>query len=195
MINFLYPKDILLLKDKFDTDYTIIEKLKSIAKKMPKSNIKLKNLNKTKKWNLKTFLNDDDKIKKEINSLLNKYTNENYKTITLQVLNLDISNVNLLNHLSNQIFNKYLNENQYYKHWNFLIKNIIFNNKKWKFNNISFIEIMYDNIQNYFECLINDNFYEKMEKLKIDEIKLFYKLKKKIWDFVYYSFIYLKINF
>ena len=93
--------------------------------------IKVKNdkieLNSTK-WYRKRFITYDEKTKKNINYLLNKLTEKNYRDITKKILQLELNSYEIVKYLVDNIIDKCLLESQYILRWSFLIKEIVFNN-------------------------------------------------------------------
>ena len=123
---FKYKNDVEINKDYFNEIREIMNQStdkKNFKVKISK-NISLNN----NKWHRKRFLTDEEKIKKKINSLLNKYSKNNYQKITIDILKLKINNTINLEFLVNMIIYKYKN---YYNDdiWNYLIEKIIFSNK------------------------------------------------------------------
>ena len=110
------------------------------------------------KWYLKKFTNNIEKTKKKINGYLNKFTDKNYIEITEKIIKLKIDSIDLLVYLADNFFEKAINENYYFNYWIYLFKKIIFNNKKWKFNDKSFLTIIYDKLQSFFENIIKKDY-------------------------------------
>lgn len=149
--------------------------------KLKKYEIKLS----SNKWYRKRFMTHDEKIKKNINSLLNKLTDKNYKEITNSVLGLKLDNYNLLEYLCKNIIEKCILEKQYIKNWSFLINNVFRNNlKKWNFNDTHIFKIFLDLCQKKFEKFLNLDYHIKLCDLYNKDIDAFYKMKNKYCNFI-----------
>ena len=144
--------------------------------KLKKYDIKLN----SSKWYRKRFMTNDEKIKKTINSLLNKLTEKNYEEITNKILKLKIENFELLEYLCKNILEKCLLENEYLKNWCFLIKKLFCNNlNKWNYNNKHVYSIFLDLCQKKFEKILNSDYHNRLVELYNEDIDLFYKIKNR----------------
>ena len=149
--------------------------------KLKKYEIKLS----SNKWYRKRFMTHDEKIKKNINSLLNKLTDKNYQEITNLVLGLKLDNYNLLEYLCKNIIEKCILEKQYIKNWSFLINKVFCNNlKKWNFNDTFIFKIFLELCQKKFEKLLGLNYHSKLCDLYDKDIDAFYKMKNKYCNFI-----------
>lgn len=160
--------------------------------KLKKYDIKLN----SSKWYRKRFMTNDEKIKKNINSLLNKLTEKNYEEITDKVLKLKIENFDLLEYLCKNVLEKCLLENEYLKNWCFLIQKLFTNNlNKWNYNNKHIYIIFLDLCQKKFEKMLNINYHEKLVELYTEDIDLFYKLKNKNCNLIMLLGEFYNLNF
>lgn len=139
-----------------------------------KGNIKLNST----KWYRKLFITDDEKTKKNINNLLNKLTEKNYRDITKDILCLQLNSDIMVNYLVQNIIDKCLLESQYILKWSFVIKHIVFNNlEKWTYNNIPIYEKFLEICQNNLEELLNSDYNNILINLYKTSIDDFYKVK------------------
>ena len=174
---FKYKNDVEIDKNYFD------EIIEIMSQSTDKKNFKVKiskniSLN-NNKWHRKRFLTDEEKIKKKINSLLNKYSKNNYQKITIDILKLKINNTINLEFLVNMIIYKYKN---YYNDdiWNYLIEKIIFSNiNKWKLDDTYIAQRILNKVQDDFNKIINFDYQETLETLINDNIEDYYKIKNK----------------
>lgn len=149
--------------------------------KLKKYDIKLS----SNKWYRKRFMTHDEKIKKNINSLLNKLTEKNYKEVTDSVLGLKLDNYILLEYICKNIIDKCILEKQYIKNWSFLINKVFCNNlKKWNFNDTYIYKIFLNTCQKKFEKFLNIDYHNKLCELYNTDIDAFYKLKNKYCNFI-----------
>ena len=149
--------------------------------KLKKYDIKLSST----KWYRKRFVTYEEKIKKTINSLLNKLTDKNYKEITVSVLKIKVDNFQLLEYLCKNIIDKCLLESQYLKNWSYLIEKVFSSNlTKWNFDDTYLYKIFLDICQKKLEKIIRSDYHNKLIELYDKDIDLFYKLKNKTCNFV-----------
>ena len=149
--------------------------------KLKKYEIKLS----SNKWHRKRFMTHDEKIKKNINSLLNKLTDKNYIEITNIILGLKLDSYNLLEYLCKNIIDKCILEKQYIKNWSYLINNIFSNNlTKWNYNEMYVYKIFLDICQKKFEKFLELDYHNKLCDLYDSDIDAFYKLKNKYCNFI-----------
>ena len=149
--------------------------------KLKKHDIKLS----SNKWYRKRFMTNDEKVKKNINSLLNKLTDKNYEEITDLTLSLKLDNFILLEYLCKNIIDKCILEKQYIKNWSFLINKVFSNNlKKWNYNDTYLYKIFIDLCQKKFERFLSCDYHSKLCDLYHKDIDAFYKLKNKYCNFI-----------
>ena len=193
--NKIYDIKILLkYKTRIKLNCEKMNLFKKIVSEMPTS--KINNIKKnSNKWYLKKYLNNTENIKKKINGYLNKFTEKNYKLISLKILKLKINDIDILIYLVNNLFNKIILENHYIEYWNFLLKKILFNNKKWHINNNNIIKILYNITQKYYNNLINIDYENKLNLLKDKNIKEFYIMKKRNKGFILLLIQLFKLKF
>lgn len=164
--------------------------------KLKKYDIKLN----SSKWYRKRFMTNDEKIKKNINSLLNKLTEKNYEDVTNKILKLKIENFETIEYLCKNVLEKCLLENEYLKNWCFLIKKLFCNNlNKWNYNNKHIYNIFIDLCQKKFEKILNIDYHDKLVELYNQDIDLFYKIKNKNCNLMtllgeFYNLKFLDIN-
>ena len=179
--NIYLPNVIFKYKSKVKSDEKTILFFKKIRKNMPQPTYRIKNKSSSNndKWFCKKFTNNDEKVKKKINGYLNKFTDKNYLEISDKILKLKIHNLELLTYLIDNFLEKTITETYYINYWSYLLEKLIFNNKKWNFEFNTFLSILYDNLQSYFESLIEEDYEEKLTQLKSVNIKEYYTEKKK----------------
>jgi hypothetical protein len=142
--------------------------------KVQKDNLKLNST----KWYRKRFITYDEKTKKNINNLLNKLTEKNYRNITKEILRLQLNSYAMVNYLIQNIIEKCLLESQYILKWSFLIKHIVFNNlDKWTYNNIYIYQMFLDICQKNLEEILKSDHHNSLKKLYDSDIDKFYKKK------------------
>ena len=81
--------------------------------KIQKGDIKLNST----KWYRKRFVTHDEKIKKNINSLLNSLTEKNFKEVTQKVLELKLNSFEIVNYLVDNVIDKCMLESHYISKW------------------------------------------------------------------------------
>ena len=178
---FFSPNVILKYKLKGVLNEDTIDRFIEIEKNMPPPNYKIKNHNiaNKNKWFRKKFTSNSEKTKKKINGYLNKFTDKNYIEITDKILKLKIDSLELLTYLTSNFFEKTITENYYINYWSYLMEKITFNNEKWQFENSTFLLIIYDKLQKYFEKVIDNNYDNYMSELKQNDIKDYYRERKR----------------
>ena len=135
--------------------------------KVQKNNLKLNST----KWYRKRFITYDEKTKKNINNLLNKLTEKNYRNITKEILCLQLNSYAMVNYLIQNIIEKCLLESQYILKWSFLIKHIVFNNlDKWTYNNIYIYQMFLDICQKNLEEILKSDHHNSLKKLYDSDI-------------------------
>lgn len=184
---FYSPNAILRYRFKVKENEKMKELFLKIRNEMPYSTYRIKNqsIKNNNKWFCKKFTNDEEKVKKKINGFLNKFTDKNYKEISNDILQLKIHSLSLLTYLTDNYIDKTISENYYIKYWSYLLEKIIFNNKKWNFESQTFLTILLDRLQQYFENIISDNYSDMMIKLKEINIKEYYSEKKRNVGFAF----------
>lgn len=142
--------------------------------KIQKGDIKLTST----KWYRKRFVTQDEKIKKNINSLLNRLTEKNYRDVTKKLMHLDINSLEIVMYLIDNIIEKCLLECHYLPKWSFLLKHVIFFNlNKWTFKGNFLYIIFLDKCQKYVEDLLNSDHHNQLVELYNGNIDEFYKKK------------------
>ena len=178
------PEFIFKLKNDVEIDKNYFNEIKEVMNQSTdKKNFKVKiskNITfNNNKWHRKRFLTDEEKNKKKINSLLNKYSKNNYQKITIDILKLKINDTINIEFLVNMIIYKYKN---YYNDniWNYIIEKIIFSNiNKWKLDNIYVAQRILNKVQDDFYKIINSDYQETLEILREKNIEDYYKIKNK----------------
>jgi len=178
------PEFIFKFKNEVELDKNYFDEIKEMMNQSTdKKNFKVKvskNISfNNNKWHRKRFLTDEEKIKKKINSLLNMYSKNNYKKITIDILKIKINNIINLEYLVNMIIYKYKND---YNNdiWNYLIEKIIFSNiNKWKLDDKYIAERLLNKVQDDFNKIIEYDYQETLETLINENIDDYYKIKNK----------------
>jgi len=130
------------------------------------------------KWYRKRFVTENEKIKKNINSLLNKLTEKNYRDVTKKILHLNLKSLDIATYLVDNVIEKCLLECHYLSKWSFLLKHIVyFNLNKWNFKDKRIYEIFLDKCQLRLENLLKSEYHQDLIKLYNKDIDEFYKKK------------------